>query len=180
MYASNGVPDISANQMISKCSQVSSDFSNIQVGELLWCEGHVGIYIGGGLGVECTPRWKGGVQITAVGNIGAKPGYNTRTWERHGKLPYVSYKATTANTLSTTPPEPAKSYSKAYSRSWTVTAGALNLRRGAGITKKTIKVLKRGDTVRCYGYHSKVGMTAWLYVQAEDGTVGYCSSKYLK
>lgn len=141
--------------------------------------GHCAVYIGDGLAAEATPKWKGGVQITAVGNIGAKPGYNTRTWERHGKLPYVSYKATTSNTLSTTPPEPAKSYSKAYSRSWTVTAGALNLRRGAGITKKTIKVLKRGDTVRCYGYFTGVGLTKWLYVTDSDGNVGYCSSKYL-
>ena len=31
------------------------------------------------------------VQITAVGNIGSKAGYNTRRWTKHGKLPYVDY-----------------------------------------------------------------------------------------
>lgn len=180
MYASNGVPDISANQMIGKCSHISSNFSDIQVGELLWCEGHVGIYIGGGLGVECTPRWDGGVQITAVGNIGAKPGYNTRTWERHGKLPYVSYSVSASSTPTNTRPEHAKSYKKAFSRSYTVTASALNMRRGAGITKKTIKVLEKGEKVRCYGYYTDVGTTPWLYVQTSDGVVGYCSSKYLE
>lgn len=90
-YASNGVPDINANTMITKCKDVSTDFSDIEVGELLWCEGHVGIYCGGGLGVECSPKWKNCVQITAVANIGSKSGYNARAWSKHGKLPYVSY-----------------------------------------------------------------------------------------
>lgn len=166
--------------MIGKCSHVSSDFSDIQIGELLWCEGHVGIYIGGGLGVECTPRWDGGVQITAVGNIGAKPGYNTRTWSNHGRLPYVSYSASASSTPTNTRPEHAKSYKKAFSRSYAVTASALNMRRGAGITKKTIKVLKKGEKVRCYGYYTDVGTTPWLYVQTSDGVLGYCSSKYLE
>lgn len=179
MYASNGVPDLSANQMIGKCTHLSSDFSDIQVGELLWTEGHVGIYIGGGLGVECTPKFKGGVQITAVGNIAAKPGYNTRIWSKHGKLPYLTYEAK-SDTPTSTRPDPAKSYKKAYAGSYTVTADALNMRRGAGILKKTIKVLKKGEKVRCYGYYTKSGLTTWLYVQAADGTIGYCSAKYLK
>ena len=166
--------------MIGKCTHLSSNFSDIQVGELLWTEGHVGIYIGNGLGVECTPRWNGGVQITAVGNIGAKPGYNTRTWSKHGRLPYVSYSASESNTPTNTRPDPAKSYKKAFSRSYTVTASALNMRRGPGITKKTIKVLKKGEKVRCYGYYTKAGFTVWLYVQTADGVVGYCSSKYLE
>lgn len=179
-YASNGVPDISADMMIQKCKGVSTDFSKIEVGEFLWIPGHCAVYIGNGLACEATPKWKNSVQITAVGNIGAKPGYNTRTWSKHGKLPFLTYSATKIQTPTSTHPDPAKAYSKDYSRSYTVTAGALNLRRGAGITKKTIKVLKRGDKVRCYGYFTEVGPTPWLYVQTEDGVVGYCSSKYLQ
>lgn len=169
--------------MIGRCSNVSTNFSNVQVGELLWCEGHVGIYIGQGLAVECTPRFKGGVQITAVGNIAAKPGYNTRTWERHGKLPYIDYSASVSSSSkahTSNKAEAAKSYSKAHSRSYTVTAGALNMRCGAGTTKAVSRVLKRGDKVRCYGYYTAVAGTPWLLVQAEDGTTGFCSSKYLK
>ena len=90
-YAVNGVPDIGADQMITKCAGVSTDFSNVAVGEALWCEGHIGVYIGNGLGVECTPRWDNKVQITAVANIGKKEGYNARTWRKHGKLPYIDY-----------------------------------------------------------------------------------------
>ena len=65
-------------------------------GEGLWGPGHWGLYIGDGLAVECTPAWKNGVQITAVGNIGTKAGYNTRTWTKHGRLPYVDYGGTAA------------------------------------------------------------------------------------
>lgn len=92
-YKSNGVPELDADQMIEVCKDVSTDFSNIQVGEAVWLRGHVGIYIGNGLAVEATPSWKDGVQITAVHNIGKKSGYNGRKWTKHGKLPYVSYPA---------------------------------------------------------------------------------------
>lgn len=91
-YCSNGVPDIGADKMITVCSNVSTNFSNIEVGEVVWLPGHIGIYIGDGLVVECTPIWKDGVQITAVSNIGKKTGYNCRKWTKHGKLPYIEYK----------------------------------------------------------------------------------------
>lgn len=88
-YASNGVPDISANGMISKCTGISTDFSNIEVGEAVWMPDHIGVYIGNGLAVECTPAWKNGVQITSCNC--AKPGYNRRNWVKHGRMPYVTY-----------------------------------------------------------------------------------------
>lgn len=91
-YASNGVLDISEDQMISRCDGVSTTgWKDMAVGEAVWMSGHIGIYIGDGLAVECSPKWENKVQITAVGNIGKKAGYNTRTWTKHGKLPYVSY-----------------------------------------------------------------------------------------
>lgn len=91
-YASNGVPDVNANGMFDKyCTDKSSNFKNIEVGEFLWMEGHIGVYIGNGLAVECTPIWKNKVQITAVGNIGKKSGYNTRTWKKHGKSIFLDY-----------------------------------------------------------------------------------------
>ena len=88
-YASNNVPDIAADQMIDVCSEVSTDFTDIEVGELLWMPGHVGLYIGDGLAVECTPNWENCVQITSCNRYIA--GYNQRNWSKHGKLPYVEY-----------------------------------------------------------------------------------------
>lgn len=90
-YQSNGVPDISANSMIKVCKDVSTDFSNIQVGEAVWLDGHIGLYIGDGLAAECTHRWKDGVQITRVHNILSDDGTPGRKWTKHGKLPYVTY-----------------------------------------------------------------------------------------
>ena len=84
-YASNGVPDISADAMIGRCKGVSTDMNNISVGEFLWMKGHCGIYIGNGNVVESTPKWNGGVQITAL---------SARNWLKHGKLPYVEYDKT--------------------------------------------------------------------------------------
>lgn len=88
-YATNGVPDTNADGMIAKCSGLSTDFSKIEVGEAVWCKGHIGVYIGDGLAVECTPSWKNCVQITAC-NCN-KAGYNRRNWTKHGKLPYIEY-----------------------------------------------------------------------------------------
>lgn len=88
-YAVNGVPDIGADTMITKCLNVTTDFSRIEVGEAVWTNGHIGIYVGNGLSVECTPSWANKVQLTACNC--AMSGYPTRTWKKHGKLPYISY-----------------------------------------------------------------------------------------
>ena len=101
-YAVNGVPDIGADTMITKCKDVSTaGWANMEVGEALWVKGHIGIYIGNGLAVECTPSWENKVQVTAVKNIGTKSGYNARTWTKHGKLPYVTYTGATISTPAT-------------------------------------------------------------------------------
>jgi hypothetical protein len=60
-YKSNDVPDINANGMIKVCKDVTTDFSNIEIGEAVWMEGHIGVYVGGGLAVECTPKWSNNV-----------------------------------------------------------------------------------------------------------------------
>ena len=99
-YKSNGVPDTNADGMIALCKDVSTDFSKIEVGECVWLKGHIGIYIGDGLAVECTPSWKNKVQITAVKNIGTKSGYNARTWTKHGKLPYITFEKSKPVTTS--------------------------------------------------------------------------------
>ena len=77
--------------MFSLCTEASDDFSNIKFGEALWMAGHIGIYIGDGLAVECTPKWENRVQITAC-NCDVV-GYNRRNWSKHGILPYVDYAA---------------------------------------------------------------------------------------
>ena len=90
-YGSNGVPDVGADTMMNRyCLNVSTDFSKIEIGEAVWISGHIGIYVGDGKVVECTPKWENKVQITNLGNVGKKTG-NYRMWTKHGKLPWVSY-----------------------------------------------------------------------------------------
>lgn len=88
-YKSHGVPDLNADSMIKVCTDISTDFTNIEPGEMLWTSGHAGIYLGDGLAVESTPNWKDGVQITACNCT--KSGYRSRNWKKHGKLPYIKY-----------------------------------------------------------------------------------------
>ncbi len=95
-YSTNGVPDINADGMINKCIDVSADFKDIIPGEAVWLPGHIGVYIGDGKVVECTPKWDNDVQITACLNIGPVKGLYGRTWQKHGKIPYIEYEKPTA------------------------------------------------------------------------------------
>ena len=143
-YASNGVPDIGADQIIGVCKEVSKDFSKVEVGELLWMSGHVGIYIGDGLCVECTPAWTNGVQITAVHNMGKKDGYNGRKWVKHGKLPYVAYIA--SDPLPSKPGTPAPK--PAPVPDLLPLTGLPTLKKGSkGDSVKAMQILLKG-----YGY----------------------------
>lgn len=89
-YLKDGILDVNADTMISQTSP-TKDFSNILEGEVVWIKGHIGVYIGDGLVVECSPKFQDKVQITALENIGKKKGYESRKWSMHGKLPYIEY-----------------------------------------------------------------------------------------
>lgn len=92
-YSINGLPDFPVGTYgeMSEVAVLSTDWSDIMPGEILFTPGHVGVYVGDGLAVECTPSWSGGVQYTCVGNLGKIDGYNTRNWGYHGKLRCIRY-----------------------------------------------------------------------------------------
>lgn len=136
--AAGACPDIGADGMIAKCTDVSTTgWSSMVPGEAVWMSGHIGVYIGDGLAVECTPKWENKTQITAVGNIGKKSGYNTRTWTKHGKIPWVDYSGQTAST-----PAPAAPSTSAP----------------ASPTGETVYTVVRGDTLS--GIAKKYGTTS--------------------
>lgn len=81
-YASNGVPDYNADTIITKCNDVSTDFSIISKGEFVWMSGHCGVYIGNGRVIECSAKWENGVQITKL---------SQRKWKKHGFLTWIDY-----------------------------------------------------------------------------------------
>lgn len=77
----------------------------------------------------------------------------------------------------------AKSFLTSLAGTYKVTASALNVREGAGITYKSMVAIPKGTEVKNYGYYTSVLGTKWLYVQfAYKGVTytGFASSKYLK
>lgn len=93
-YGKNGYPpDTNESGLLSMCTNVATDFSDIPVGAFLWVKGHCGLYIGNKQAIECTPKWQNKVQITSVANLGNTSG-NSRTWTKWGKLPWVNYQKT--------------------------------------------------------------------------------------
>ena len=184
-YATNGVPDEGADTMIKRCKDATaSGWDKVDPGEVVWTTGHIGVYIGNGLAVECSPRWANNVQITAVGNIGKKNGYNTRMWKKHGHLPYVIYdKTVTPAQPEMVKPVPttevkakgvARSFNKAVAGTYTVTAGAgLNVRDAAGTDSRVLVTIPKGTTVKNYGYYTVVNGVKWLYVAFSHKRVNY-------
>lgn len=91
IYNTSVFPDTDADGIMRECYGISTDFSNIEIGELVHINGHVGVYIGEGQVIECTPAWKNGVQITNCNNIKVISGKHGRTWKNHGKLKNITY-----------------------------------------------------------------------------------------
>lgn len=78
--------------------------------------------------------------------------------------------------------EAARNFLKPLAGTYKVTASSLNVRNGAGITKKKLVAIPKGTKVKCYGYYTAVLGTNWLFVQfTYNGTTytGFASSKYL-
>lgn len=98
-----GLGDLTCKQMIDNCEGVSTDFSKLKIGELLFIKGstdkngHVGLYVGDHVVdgktfnvVESSPIWYNGIQSTYVDSKGRrirpKTGEQGGTWEKHGVM----------------------------------------------------------------------------------------------
>ncbi len=167
-YESNNVPDCDCNVMFNKCSETSTDFSKIEVGEAVWLQGHIGIYIGDGLAVECTPSWKNCVQITAVQNIGKKSGHNSRKWTKHGKLPYVTYDKAGFYTAS----EEKNKYTVGK------TNAPVNVREKASINGAIVIKLPKGAEIKMTRKTVKNGGYTWAEVLYNE-KICYCDKRWL-
>ncbi len=112
---------------------------------------------------------------------------NGRYIRGYGLPAFEAEKTTTASTTEKTATKvvatkSAGKFDKSVAGSYKTTA-ALNMRDGAGKQNKVLIVLKKGTSVRNYGYYSLVGNTKWLYVQVTVNGVqytGFCSGKYLQ
>lgn len=87
-YASNGMKDVNDFGIWANyCKERSVDFSDIEPGEIVHMEGHVGIYIGNGKVVEATTRWENKVLVSFI----YKGDKYFRQWTGHAKLTLLDY-----------------------------------------------------------------------------------------
>jgi uncharacterized protein YgiM (DUF1202 family) len=94
----------------------------------------------------------------------------------------TSNNSAATSTSSKKATDAAKNYLKSLAGTYKVTASWLNVRNGAGVTKKTMVTIPKGTKVTCYGYYTVASGTNWLYVQFTYNGVtytGFASSKYL-
>lgn len=98
----------------------------------------------------------------------------------------IAYKPVQTSQTTTGKKEPvkvdyAKSFNKAYSKTYTVTASdGLRMRAGANTSKAIINTFPKGTKVKCYGYYTKeADGTVWLLC-ACNGYTGFMSKSYLK
>lgn len=162
-YAKNGVPDTDTVGMMRRTHQRSQDFTKIVPGCIMYKPGHVGIYIGDGLAVEATSAWDSKVMITAVTNIGKKPGYRQKTWTEHGRLPWIDYSAV----------EP-KQEETVMKKVEVITPRGLNVRVKATTRSERLRTLPTGTIVEI---EKESG--GWGYAPAEKGWI-HLGSKYVK
>lgn len=104
-----GLGDWNGATILSKCTDVSTNFTKAIDGEFILTEDgtHAGIYVGEFNGawngkkytwnvIECTPIWENGIQATWVDTNGTrrnhKDGASAGRWHKHGKLTeWVNY-----------------------------------------------------------------------------------------
>lgn len=155
VYLSNDVPDTNANGFINICKNVSSDFNELDIGEVVWMSGHIGVYIGNGNVIEATPSWKNGVQITKL---------LSRKWIKHGQIPYIEY----VNNLDS-------------GNVYMVTTANLHMREKAGVDNKSITVIPKSSIVQVYAkrdgwamllYKGNIGYCSLSFLKLED-TIKY-------
>lgn len=155
-YGSNGCPDKSANGMIELC-KVKGAISTIPdiPGVVVWTNGHIGVYIGGGYTIEMR-----GFDYDCV-----KRKVKDGPWKKWGKLPMLSY--------DEPKPEPSE-----Y-RHVLVTGGSVNIRSGPGTDKKDIGTAHKGDLLPYQGVTEPWGGRDWYLIEWENQN-GWISSKYSK
>jgi len=157
-YGSNGCPDKSANGLFKMC-KVTGDIKAIPdiPGIVVWKDGHIGVYIGGGYTIEMR-----GFDYDCV-----KRKVKDGPWKKWGKLPMLSYDEPKPE------PEPSE-----Y-RHVLVTGGSVNIRSGPGTDKKDIGTAHNGDLLPYQGVTEPWGGRDWYLIEWENQN-GWISSKYSK
>lgn len=97
----NANQDVSANGMLSK-AKVKGKINTMPETEglLVHMNGHIGIYIGGGYVIECTPNTSFAKQDHKCGGV-CKTKLSARKWTSWCECPYITYEKKSNTTVST-------------------------------------------------------------------------------
>lgn len=131
-------------------------------------------------------KYLSGGDYNMVGDIAVKPNGHTISVLEDGAKAVSDKKNETKKeepkkNETKTKVDAAKSYNKSLTGTYIVNTkkDPLELRAGAGTSKTKLASMKKGASVSCYGYYTKVNGVKWYYVVYE-GIEGFASSEYLK
>lgn len=169
IYASNGVPDVDCDDFFNNyCYDKSNDMTNIEVGELVYMDGHIGIYNGNMTNIESTVAWKDKVQVTEMTRQGGRHVGDDYiyAWKWHGKCKFIEY-----NEKPTPTPKPVEELKvgdkvKIISEGRASSYGDLPIAYGIG----WIRYIKKIYSDRPYPYQ----------VGNDSGTTGFYKKEALK
>ena len=155
-YGTNGCPDKSANGLFNMC-KTKGDIKNIPdiPGIVVWKDGHIGVYIGGGYTIEMR-----GFDYDCV-----KRKVKDGPWKKWGQLPMLSY--------DEPKPEPSE-YGHVL-----VTGGSVNIRSAPGVKSKDIGTAHKGDLLVYQGVTQEADGKPWYLIIWKNQNA-WISSKYSK
>lgn len=168
-YQSNGCPDVSANGMIKLCPKTGPISTIPDVpGLVVWKDGHIGVYVGGGYTVEM----KGFNYDCRKNRVADGP------WKKWGRLPggMISYtEGETTSPGAGAPPSPeGEGLNGQENRTVEIVGGDCYVRSAPNTDGKKLGVARRGER---FPYGGQTSDNGWNLV-GYKGTDGWVSGKY--
>lgn len=101
-------------------------------------------------------------------------GYGVPAYDKETQTsPSPAKPQTQTPTKTVTASEYAGSYDKGTAGTYKVTASELNVRHGAGTSKKVMTTIPKGTKVQNFGYYTMLNGIRWLYIQFTKNGVKY-------
>ena len=134
----NSSQDVSANGMLARCKENGSILTMPDVpGILVFMDGHVGIYIGGGFVIEARGHQYGVV----------KTALKSRPWKWWGKCPWIDYSDSSATETEPKQEENAPKTVGVKCKKVRLKAGTWNVRKLPSTDSTVIKTVKGGADI---------------------------------
>ena len=151
VYKANGVPDVNADQMMTSThmTNLSTDFSKIKVGAFVGMKGHIGVYVGNGNVIECTPKWTSNVLMSKL---------KDRKWINWGMCKYIDY----SELDPVEPPKPKPDPKPTPNSKATIKVGAKYVSKAAQYNGKPVNTKYIGTPLD-YVLNQVADKPSWVY-----------------